>query len=141
MINHRVLCTLTTCIARMLRTDKKIMELEEQVACDRIIRIEEEYTIILNSNNLLYYRKGELSQHGIRFPIHNFVKIVSVKSRVAYFIVTRLRLIMFNIFSKYGYQLLAAPAVACSASHSQKPRSPPAALSIFFSNSLAAHSH
>ncbi len=90
---------LVTHNVRTLRTDEKIIELEE--ALGRLhwsivglseVRREGEDTITLRSGNLFYYREGEqLSQGGVGFLVHrslvnNILTIESVSSRVAYLI-------------------------------------------------------
>ncbi|CAH2217276.1 jg3147 [Pararge aegeria aegeria] len=82
--------------ARTLRTDEKLIELEEAVSklhCTMIglsaVRREVEDTIILKSSNLFYYQKGEQSQGGVGFMVqkslvNNIVRVESVSSRVAY---------------------------------------------------------
>ncbi|CAK1595319.1 unnamed protein product [Parnassius mnemosyne] len=90
---------LATYNARTLRTDEKIVELEEEI--DKLrwhiiglseVRREGEDTVILESGNLLYHREGDhLSQGGVGFIVHkslvnNVVKIGSVSTRVAYLI-------------------------------------------------------
>ncbi|CAG4945202.1 unnamed protein product [Parnassius apollo] len=90
---------LATFNARTLRTDEKILELEEEI--DKLrwsiiglseVRREGEDTVILESGNLFYHREGDhLSQGGVGFIVHkslvnNVVQIESVSTRVAYLI-------------------------------------------------------
>ena len=90
---------LATFNARTLRTDEKVIELEEVLSKLRWsiiglseVRREGEDSIILNSGNLLYYREGEhLSQGGVGFIVHkslvnNVVRVESVSSRVAFLV-------------------------------------------------------
>jgi exonuclease III len=90
---------LATFNTRTLRTDQKILELEEELGRLRWdivglseVRREGEDSIILKSGNLLYFREGDqVSQGGVGFIVHkslvnNVVKIESVSSRVAYLI-------------------------------------------------------
>ncbi|CAK1578662.1 unnamed protein product [Parnassius mnemosyne] len=90
---------LATYNTRTLRTDEKIVELEEEIdklRCHIIglseVRREGEETVILESGNLFFYREGDyLSQGGVEFivhksPVNNVVKIESVSTRVAYLI-------------------------------------------------------
>ncbi|CAH2246837.1 jg12407 [Pararge aegeria aegeria] len=85
--------------ARTLRTDEKLVELEEAVSKLRWsimglseVRREGEDTIILKSGNLFYNREGEQqSQGGVGFIVHkslvnNIVRVESVSSRVAYLV-------------------------------------------------------
>ncbi|CAK1602653.1 unnamed protein product [Parnassius mnemosyne] len=88
---------LATYNARTLRTDEKILELEEEI--DKLrwnviglseVRRKGEDTVILESGNLFYHR-DHLSQGGVGFIVHkslvnNVVKIGSVSTRVAYLI-------------------------------------------------------
>ncbi|KAL0860006.1 hypothetical protein ABMA27_010321 [Loxostege sticticalis] len=93
------LLALATYNAQTLRTDEKLVELEEELSrlrwdivglCE--VRREGEDTMILKSGNLLYFREGDqLSQGGVGFIVHkslinNVVQIESVSSRVAYLI-------------------------------------------------------
>ncbi|CAH2226450.1 jg9739 [Pararge aegeria aegeria] len=77
----------------MMRTDGKVIELEEVVSklrCDIIglseVRREGEDSIILESGNWFYYREGDQqSQDGVGFIVHkslvnNIVKVESVSS-------------------------------------------------------------
>ncbi|KAL0832887.1 hypothetical protein ABMA28_001036 [Loxostege sticticalis] len=90
---------LVTYNVRTLRTDEKIVELEDEMSRLRWsimglseVRREGEDTITLKSGNLLYYREGDqLSQGGVGFLVHrslinNIITIGSVSSRVAYLI-------------------------------------------------------
>ncbi|KAL0868479.1 hypothetical protein ABMA27_007962 [Loxostege sticticalis] len=90
---------LVTYNVRTLRTDEKIVELEDEMSRLRWsimglseVRREGEDTITLRSGNLLYYREGDqLSQGGVGFLVHrslinNIITIGSVSSRVAYLI-------------------------------------------------------
>ncbi|XP_045492403.1 craniofacial development protein 2-like [Colias croceus] len=90
---------LVTYNARTLRTDEKIVELEEELSKLRWdviglseVRREREDTITLTSGNLFFYREGDQqSQGGVGFIVHkslvnNIVSIESVSSRVAYLI-------------------------------------------------------
>lgn len=90
---------LATYNTRTLRTDEKIVELEEELSKLRWdivglseVRREGEDTIILKSGNLLYFREGDQqSQGGVGFIVHkslvnNVVKIESVSTRVVYLI-------------------------------------------------------
>ncbi|XP_063539716.1 uncharacterized protein LOC134748833 [Cydia strobilella] len=93
--NRRPLA-LATYNCRTLRTDEKLLELEEELSRLRWgiiglseVRREGEDMITLNSGNLLYFREGEQrSQGGVGFIVHkslvnNVVKIESVSNRVA----------------------------------------------------------
>ncbi|KAL0893365.1 hypothetical protein ABMA27_014952 [Loxostege sticticalis] len=79
---------------RTLRTDEKIIELEDEMSRLRwsIMGTDREDTITLKSGNLLYYREGDqLSQGRVGFLVHrslinNIITIGSVSSRVAYLI-------------------------------------------------------
>ena len=90
---------LATFNTRTLRTDEKVVELEEGLSRLRWdivglseVRREGEDSIILQSGNLLYFREGDQqSQGGVGFLVHkslvnNVVKIESVSTRVAYLI-------------------------------------------------------
>ncbi|XP_052742326.1 craniofacial development protein 2-like [Bicyclus anynana] len=90
---------LATYNARTLRSDEKVIELEEVMSklhWDIIglseVRREGEGSIILESGNMLYYREGDQqSQGGVGFIVHkslvnNVVKVESVSSRVAFLV-------------------------------------------------------
>ncbi|XP_028178547.1 craniofacial development protein 2-like [Ostrinia furnacalis] len=97
--HHKRQLALVTHNIRTLRSDEKIIELEDELSRLRWsiiglseVRREGEDTITLKSGNLLYYREGEqLSQGGVGFLVHkslinNIITIGSVSSRVAYLI-------------------------------------------------------
>ncbi|CAK1588891.1 unnamed protein product [Parnassius mnemosyne] len=90
---------LATYNARTLRTDEKMLELEEEIdkldwniiGLSEIRRVGEDM-IIIESSNLFYHREGDhLSQGGVGFIVNkslvnNVVNIGSVSTRVAYLI-------------------------------------------------------
>lgn len=102
---------LATYNVRTLRTDEKIVELEEELSRLRWdivglseVRREGEDTITLRSGNLLYFREGDhLSQGGVGFFVHkslvnNVLKIESVSTRVAY--------LVLRITKKYSLKII-----------------------------------
>lgn len=106
---------------RTLRTDEKIVELEEELSKMRWdilglseIRREGQDTIILDSGNLLFFREGDRkSQGGVGFLVrkslvNNVCEVDSVSNRVAYLILR-----ISNRYSLKVIQVYAPTSTHC----------------------------